>query len=160
MAPSRDRLTYRASLPLASAPAVTVYDDTGAEHAHVRRGRLPSGRVVWHWSGGDVEPFAVEDEGDLQSFLVTRADGAPFGRIRVRGWLRVRLEALDSRDVQAVVQHDGRLCDVHGREIGRLDLRSPSEVHVELERVDDPTRRVLALAMPVCQAANAPLLLS
>jgi hypothetical protein len=156
-----ERLTYRASQPLASAPHIVVEADGGRVQARVERRRTEQHRPVWHWSGDDVEPFAVEDEGALQSFLVTRGDGAPFGRIRVRGWLRMRLEATDARAVQTVVQADGRVCADDGKQIGRVELRSPEEAVVELDRVDrlDPTRRLLVLAMPVCQAANAPLLL-
>jgi hypothetical protein len=157
--PSRhERLTYRANLPLASAPNIAVEVD-GAEPAWLRRGRTTEGRTVWRWTGGDVEPFAIEDEGDLQSFLVTRSDGAPFGRIRVRGWVRVRLEATDASAVRFVAQADGRLCAPDGEELGRLELRSPTEVAVDLATVSDPTQRTLARAMPVCHAANAPLLL-
>jgi hypothetical protein len=159
MPPPRERLTYRASEPLASAPHIVIEADGGRVRARVERGRTHHGPPVWRWSGDGVEPFAVEDAGALQSFLVTRGDGAPFGRIRVRGWLRMRLEATDARGVQTVGQADGRLCADDGREIGRLELRSPEEAVVELDRVD-PTRRLLALAMPVCQAANAPLLLT
>jgi hypothetical protein len=155
----RERLIYRASQPLASAPQILVEDDGGRVRARVRRARTPQGRPVWRWTGRDVDPFAVEDETALQSFLVTRGDGAPFGRIRVRGWLRMRLEATDARSVQTVAQADGRLCTDDGREIGRLELRTPEEAVVELDPVD-PTRRLLVLAMPVCQAANAPLLLT
>jgi hypothetical protein len=157
--PRREHFTYRSSLPLATAPSIVVETSGAREPARVQRGRTEHGRTVWRWSGGGVEPFAVEDEGDLQSFLVTRSDGAPFGRIRVRGWLRVRLEALDARAVQVVVQHDGRLRRPDGTEIGSLDLVGPNEVRVEMEPIGDPTRRALALATPVCQAANTSVLL-
>jgi hypothetical protein len=145
--PTPERLLYRADRPLASAPIVDVESDGGRILARVERTRTPRGRLLWRWIGRGVEPFAVEDETSMQSFLVTRGDGAPIGRIRVRGLLRIRLEATDARAVRLIGQADGRLCSPDGRELGCLEPR-------------DRTQRLLALAMPVCQAANAPLLLA
>jgi hypothetical protein len=158
--PTLERLHYRADRPLASAPTVVVTSDGGRALARIERARTPQGRTLWRWIGHGVEPFGVEDETSLQSFLVTRGDGAPFGRIRVRGWLRVRLEATDARGVRLVGRVDGRLCSPDDRELGRFELRAPEEARLELRGTADPTERLLALAMPVCQAANAPLLLA
>jgi hypothetical protein len=158
--PTSERLIYRADLPLASARTVVVESGGGRVLARVERARTPQGRTLWRWLGHGVEPFAVEDETSLRSFLVTRGDGAPFGRIRVRGWLRVRLEATDAREVRIVGQADGRLCSPDGRELGRLELRAPERSLLELDGIADPTQRLLALAMPVCLAANAPALLA
>jgi hypothetical protein len=158
MPPHRERLTYRSSLPLASAPTIDVETNGGDPGARLERGRTEDGQVIWRWSGGEMLPFVVEDEGDLQSFLVTREDGAPFGRIRVRGLLRIRLEARDARAVQMVVQPDGRLCSPEGEELGAIDLRSPTEVVLELEPLSDPTRLTLALATPLCHAAASALM--
>jgi hypothetical protein len=158
--PTPECLLYRADRPLASAPTVDVESDGGRVLARVERTRTAQGRALWRWFGHEVEPFAIENESSLRSFLVTRGDGAPFGRIRVRGWLRVRLEAADARAVRLVGQPDGRLCSSDGRELGRLELREPEEALLELHGIADPTQRLLALAMPVCQAANAELLLA
>jgi hypothetical protein len=154
------QLLYRASGPLARARMIRIERPGGRVFAWIRREDADDGRAIWCWTGGGVPDFAIEDEGGFESFLVTRTDGAPFGRFARRGFLRPRLEATDARSVQLVVEADGLLCGPQGRELGRVDLESSSRLRLTSRAVRDQTLRSLVLATPICHAAQGLLLLS
>jgi hypothetical protein len=150
-------LLYRASGSLVGAPVVRVQRADGRPVARAERSRSEDGRLGWAFRGGGVPDFVIEDEGDLDSFLVTRPDLAPFGRIQRLGRLRPRLEATDADGRQLVVEADGRVFDRADRELGHIRLTGPGEVHARLPALASPTRRSLVLAAPICHAAQQAL---
>lgn len=141
------------------APVVRVEDEDGRPVAHAAQASIDDGRLGWVWSGGGVPDFIIEAQGNLDSFLLTRLDLAPFGRVHRQGRLHPHLEITDARGPQLVVEADGRVLDrQHGR-LGRLDLVGPGEVWVRarLPRGGSDTHRSLLLAMPICHAAHQTL---
>lgn len=156
--PSDTPLLYRASGALVEAPVVWVERDDGRPIATVVRIDSGDRGSGWTFFGGGVPDFVIEDEGHLDSFLVTRPDRAPFGRIEKRGRLRPRLEASDSRGRQLVIEADGQVFSRHHHVLGRILLTGPGEAQVRVTEPACPTQRTLLLASPICHAVQQALL--
>lgn len=168
-------LVYVAQGPLLQAPTVWVGLPDGHPFAQLQHVRTAAGRDDWHWTGGGVPDFVIQDERQLESFLVTRPDGVPFGRLRRRGLLRPRLEVGDAHGPRLLVDDDGRLLDAFRTPLGRIEHVTPDRMRLEVPEDPtptsrhhgpsvtvtgraDPTDRSLLLATPMCHLAQRMLL--
>lgn len=93
------------------------------------RGRRDAPR--WTWRSPQLGTFTVDPVGtDPPRWFVTRADGAPFGQIELRGLLLWRrLEVSDGRGLHLLVTADGTVRAPDGAPVARL-RRSGTEAAV------------------------------